>query len=68
VAGLVVIGSACGVVMNTATVLPAALLGHALDVALAAASNRATGSDVAWAALGVIGGTAATELPRIGKR
>lgn len=67
-AGLLVIGSVAGVVMNTAVVLPAVLLGHALDVALAAASNRATGWDVAWAALAFVGGTAATELPRIGKR
>ena len=35
VAGLLSVGSLCGVLMNTAVVLPAILLGHAVDVVLA---------------------------------
>jgi len=68
VAGLLTIGSLCGIVMNTAVVLPAVLLGHAIDVVLAQERGQAGGAAVTRAAVLLVAGTAATELPRIGKR
>jgi ATP-binding cassette subfamily B multidrug efflux pump len=68
VAGLLVIGSLAGIVMNTAVVLPSVLLGHAIDAVLAYRRGQAPGSAVTTAALLLIGGSAATELPRVGKR
>jgi ABC-type multidrug transport system fused ATPase/permease subunit len=68
VAGLLVIGSLAGIVMNTAVVLPSVLLGHAVDTVLAYRRGQAPGSAVTTAALLLIGGSAATELPRVGKR
>ena len=68
VAGLLVVGSLCGIVMNTAIVLPAVLLGRAINTVLAVQSHHATLGQLLAAVLVLIGGTAATELPRIGKR
>ncbi|WP_127356910.1 ABC transporter ATP-binding protein [Actinacidiphila soli] len=68
VAGLLVIGSLAGIAMNIAVVLPSVLLGHAVDAVLAFHRGQATGGAVAGAALLLIVGTAATELPRVGKR
>src|SRR6266545_5697881 len=68
VAGQLVLGSIAGIVMNTAVVLPAILLGRAIDRALALERGHATAADVGWAALAFIGGTLLTEVPRIGKR
>ncbi len=68
VAGLLTIGSVGGIVMNTAVVLPAILLGRAIDTARAFGEGRASTSAVGWAALAFIAGTLATELPRIIKR
>jgi ATP-binding cassette subfamily B multidrug efflux pump len=68
VAGLLTIGSLAGIAMNTAVVLPAVLLGRALDVALEVQRHRASGSQLIWAVIAFAAGTAATELPRIGKR
>jgi ABC-type multidrug transport system fused ATPase/permease subunit len=68
VAGQLVLGSLAGIVMNTAVVLPAILLGRAIDAALALERGRATPADVAWAALLFMGGTLLTEVPRIAKR
>ena len=68
VAGQLVLGSLAGIVMNTAVVLPAILLGRAIDRALALERGQATPGDVAWAALLFIGGTLLTEVPRIAKR
>lgn len=68
VAGQLVLGSLAGIVMNTAVVLPAILLGRAIDRALALERGEATAADVAWAALAYIGGTLLTEVPRIAKR
>src|SRR5262247_3034033 len=68
VAGQLVLGSLAGIVMNTAVVLPAILLGRALDRALAFERGQATSGDVAWAVLAFLGGTFLTELPRIIKR
>jgi ATP-binding cassette, subfamily B, multidrug efflux pump len=68
VAGQLVLGSIAGIIMNTAVVLPAILLGRAIDRALALARGEATAADVAWAALAFIAGTLLTEVPRIAKR
>ena len=68
VAGLVTIGSIAGIIMNTAVVLPAVLLGHALDVALAVQRQRASTRELALALVALVAGTAASELPRIVKR
>jgi ABC-type multidrug transport system fused ATPase/permease subunit len=68
VAGQLVLGSLAGIVMNTAVVLPAILLGRAIDTALALERGRAIPADVAWAALLFMGGTLLTEVPRIAKR
>lgn len=54
--------------MNTAIVLPAVLLGHAVDTVSAYASGRATADEVRTACLLLVAGTMATEIPRIGKR
>jgi ATP-binding cassette, subfamily B, multidrug efflux pump len=68
VAGQLVLGSAAGIIMNTAVVLPAILLGRAIDQALAWERGSAAAADVSWAALAFIGGTLLTEVPRIAKR
>ncbi len=67
-AGQLVLGSVAGIIMNTAVVLPAILLGRAIDQALAWERGHATATDVTWAALAFIGGTLLTEVPRIAKR
>ncbi len=68
VAGQLALGSAAGILMNTAVVLPAILLGRAIDRALALERGEATAADVGWAALAFVGGTLLTEGPRIAKR
>ncbi len=68
VAGQLVLGSLAGIAMNTAVVLPAILLGRAIDRALAFERGQATSADVAWAALAFLGGTLLTEVPRMSKR
>ncbi len=54
--------------MNTAIVLPPLLLGRAVNVVVAVGHHRAQPQQVGLAALLFVAGTAATELPRIGKR
>src|SRR5262245_45856216 len=68
VAGQLALGSVAGFVMNTAVVLPAILLGRAIDRALALDRGEATPADVGWAVLIFLGGTLLTEGPRIAKR
>jgi ATP-binding cassette, subfamily B, multidrug efflux pump len=68
VAGQLALGSLSGIVMNTAVVLPAILLGRAIDRALAFERGQAASADVAWAALTFLGGTLLTEVPRMSKR
>jgi ABC-type multidrug transport system fused ATPase/permease subunit len=68
VTGLLIVGSFGGIVMNVAIVLPAVLLGRAVNVALAVERHHATTAQVGVAALVFVAGTAATELPRIAKR
>jgi ATP-binding cassette, subfamily B, multidrug efflux pump len=68
VAGELVLGSIVGIMMNTAVVLPAILLGRAIDTALAFEHGQATASTVGWAALAFVGGTLLSEGPRMLKR
>ena len=68
VAGQLVLGSLCGIVMNTAVILPGILLGRAIDEALALDRGEASEWDVTVAALLLIGGTLLTEGPRVLKR
>jgi len=67
-AGELVLGSLAGIVMNTAVILPAILLGAAIDKALALERGEATPGDVTLAALLLIGGSLLTEGPRVLKR
>lgn len=68
VAGQLVLGSIAGIIMNTAIVLPAILLGQALDTAHAFTRGAVGPGAVGWAALALVGGTLLTEGPRIAKR
>src|SRR5215217_239820 len=68
VAGELVLGSIAGIVMNTAVVLPAILLGRAIDTALALERGQASVSAVGWAALAFVCGTLLSEGPRMLKR
>jgi ATP-binding cassette subfamily B protein len=68
VAGRLALGSLAGIVMNTTVVLPAILLGRAIDRALALERGEAAAADVAWAALAYLAGTLLTEVPRMAKR
>jgi len=68
VAGALTLGSLAGIVMNTTVVLPALLLGDAIDTALALQRGEATASAVVRAALLLFGGTMASEGPRMLKR
>lgn len=67
-AGELLLGSLCGILMNTMVVLPAVMLGKAIDTALAFEQGNASLDDVTWAALGFLGGMLATQIPRLGKR
>src|SRR3954452_21473098 len=68
VLGQLCLGSVAGIVMNTAVVLPAILLGRAIDTALAVEKGQSTPRDMTIAALLLVGGTVLTEVPRILKR
>src|SRR5438477_6946460 len=68
VLGTLIVGSICGVIMNTAVVLPSILLGRAIDTVSAVAAGTAAPSAVGWAALTYLGGVLLTELPRAVKR
>jgi ABC-type multidrug transport system fused ATPase/permease subunit len=68
VAGQLVLGSLAGIIMNTAVVLPAILLGRAIDAVRACERGEVGAGAVGWAAMAVVGGTLLTEVPRIVKR
>lgn len=65
---LIAIGSLCGIAMNVAVVLPPLLLGNAINRVQAVQHGTGTISQVKWAVLLLIAGSAATEIPRVGKR
>lgn len=66
--GLLAVGSLCGIAMNIAVVLPPLLLGAAINAVESFHRGTGTLSHVEWTALALIAGSAATEVPRIGKR
>src|SRR5262247_1032942 len=68
VAGQLVLGSLAGFIMNTTVVLPAILLGRAINAARAFERGDVGAGAVGWAALAFVGGTLLTEVPRIAKR
>ena len=68
VSGLLLIGSLGGIIMNTAVVLPAVLLGRAIDTAAAWSAGRSTGADVLWAGVAYAGGMALYQSARLVKR
>jgi ATP-binding cassette subfamily B multidrug efflux pump len=68
VAGQLVLGSITGIIMNTAVVLPAILLGRAINAARAFERGEVGPGVVGWAALAFVGGTLLTEVPRMAKR
>ena len=68
VAGQLVLGPLAGILMNTAVVLPAILLGQAIDAAQAFERGEVGADAVGWAALALVGGTLLTEVPRAAKR
>jgi ATP-binding cassette, subfamily B, multidrug efflux pump len=68
VLGELLLGSLCGMLMNTAVVLPALLLGRAVDEVLRSSRGESTPAAATLAAALVVAGTLATEVPRMGKR
>src|SRR6266542_3075419 len=68
VLGTVVIGSVCGLIMNTTVVLPAILLGRAIDTVRAVNDGGAAPAAVGWAALTYFGGVLLMESARTVKR
>src|SRR6266542_3009562 len=68
VGGTLVIGCVAGLVMNTAVVLPAILLGRAIDVVRALERGEAAAGDVTRAALAYAGGVLLMEGARTIKR
>ncbi len=67
-AGELLLGSLCGILMNTSIVLPAVMLGRAIDATLAFDQGRGSLQSVGWAALAYLAGALATQAPRLGKR
>jgi len=67
-AGELLLGSLCGIAMNTMVVLPAILLGRAIDQVLALERGQGSAAAAGVAALLFVLGNLATEVPRMGKR
>lgn len=63
-----ILGSFGGIIMNTAVVLPAILLGRAIDTATAWTVGQSTGGDVLRAGLIYVGGMAIYQSARLLKR
>ncbi|UCC65670.1 MAG: ABC transporter ATP-binding protein [Anaerolineae bacterium] len=68
VAGLLLIGSLGGLVMNTMVVLPPICLGRTIDAATAWGEGRAASHDVLWAGLSYVGAMALYQGARLVKR
>jgi ABC-type multidrug transport system fused ATPase/permease subunit len=66
--GLIWVGSLCGIAMNVAVILPPLLLGNAINTVQDVQRGTGTIAQVAVAAVLLILGSAATEVPRMGKR
>ncbi len=68
VAGLLITGSLGGIVMNTTVVLPAILLGRAIDLARALSEGRTTETQLLWAGSLYVGSMALHQGARVVKR
>jgi ATP-binding cassette, subfamily B, multidrug efflux pump len=68
VSGLFLVGSAAGILMNVAIVLPPIFLGRAIDAVLAYQHGNGSSGGVARAAIEFVLASAATSVPRIAKR
>ena len=68
VSGLLFLGFVSGIIMNIAVVLPAILLGRAIDLAQAAAAGNASSRSVILAAAAYVGGCSLNLVAQIGKR
>jgi len=67
-AGALVLGSIMGIIMNTAVVLPALMLGRAIDAVLAIERGEGDASTAGWAAFGLLAAAAVVEGSRVLKR
>ncbi|MCC7371550.1 MAG: ABC transporter ATP-binding protein [Chloroflexi bacterium] len=67
-AGALVLGSIMGIVMNTGIVLPALMLGRAIDAVLAIERGEGDAATAGWAALGILGAAILVEASRVLKR
>ncbi len=68
VSGLLFLGSLAGIVMNTAVVLSAVLLGRAIDTAMAWTDGQGRGTDLLPAGLAYAGAIALFQGTRLVKR
>jgi len=68
VAGLLFLGSVCGIICNVAVVLPAMLLGRTIDTAQAMAQGDAQMGALVRAAIAYVGSTMLYFVARTGKR
>ncbi|MCD6286634.1 MAG: ABC transporter ATP-binding protein, partial [Anaerolineae bacterium] len=68
VSGLLILGSLGGIVSNTAVVLPALLMGRAIDAATAWGNGKGSSAAVLGAGLAYAGGTALAQSGRLLKR
>ena len=68
VGGLLSIGSIAAIIMNTAIVLPALMLGRAIDAVLAIERGDGDATTAGWAALSLVGAAAVVEGSRVFKR
>ena len=66
--GLLLLGLVAGIIMNTAVVLPAILLGRAIDAALAFENGDTTIRALAFASIAYVGGCSLNLCAQIGKR
>src|SRR5215204_4716606 len=67
-AGLLVIGSVAAIIMNTAIVLPALMLGRAIDAVLAIERGEGDATTAGWAARSLVAAAALVEGSRVFKR
>jgi len=67
-AGQLTLGSIAGILTNSMVILPAVLLGRAIDKVLAWQAGKTDATSVKWAIGAYVGGVLLTEGPRVGKR
>ncbi len=67
-AGQLTLGSIAGILSNSLVVLPAILLGRAIDAVMAWQAGKVDAGSAKWAIAAYAGGVLLTEGPRVGKR